>query len=180
MGAGQINGIIANLNSSFKLGSLTKLRGTLTADQTVGVAGRIGTPPPMVPMEISIAYPDGSNNQTYKFNAASHPKLTPMIASAAIQAVLSGSKDLPQYHTLDYNLKLEFANGQTVQLDNRMVNVHATELFMEIGTPIMAAAENPFDRVTLKKLTGTIKVAPEAMDARILSVNLPKTKFTPW
>jgi hypothetical protein len=73
MGSGQISAVIANLNSSFKLGSLTKLRGALTADQTVGVAGRMGAPPPMVPMEIAIAYPDGSNNQTYKFNAASHP-----------------------------------------------------------------------------------------------------------
>jgi hypothetical protein len=106
MGSGQISAVIANLNSSFKLGSLTKLRGSLTADQTVGVAGRLGTPPPMVPMEIAIAYPDGSNNQTYKFNAASHPKLTPADRAAAIQAVLGGTKELPQYHTLDYDLRL--------------------------------------------------------------------------
>jgi len=179
MGSGQISAVIANLNSSFKLGSLTKLRGTLTADQTVGVAGRIGTAPAMVPMEIAIAYPDGSNNQTYHFNAASHPKLTPLIAAAAIQAVLGGTKELPQYHTLDYDLNLEFANGQTVNINNRAVNVHASELFFEIGTPIIAASDNPFGRVTLKRLTGKINVTPEARQAKILSVNLPKTKYQP-
>jgi hypothetical protein len=179
MGSGQISAVIANLNSSFKLGSLTKVRGTLTADQTVGVAGRIGTAPAMVPMEIAIAYPDGSNNQTYHFNAASHPKLTPLIAAAAIQAVLGGTKELPQYHTLDYDLNLEFANGQTVNVNNRAVNVHANELFFEIGTPIIAASDNPFGRVTLKRLTGKINVTPEARDAKILSVNLPKTKYQP-
>src|SRR5438552_15002868 len=52
MGSGQISAVIANLNSSFKLGSLTKLRGTLTGDQTVGVTGKVGDAPPMVPMEI--------------------------------------------------------------------------------------------------------------------------------
>jgi hypothetical protein len=179
MGSGQISAVIANLNSSFKLGSLTKLRGTLTADQTVGVAGRLGASPAMVPMEISIAYPDGSNNQTYHFNAASHPKLTPLIAAAAIQAVLGGTKELPQYSTLDYDLNLDFANGQSVKINNRAVNVHAAELFFEIGTPIVAASDNPFGRVPLKRLSGTIKVTPEARDAKILSVNLPKTKYQP-
>jgi hypothetical protein len=179
MGSGQVHAVIANLNSSFKLGSLTQLRGTLTADQVVGVAGRIGAPPPTVPMEIAIAYPDGSNNQTYRFNAAWHPKLTPLIMAAAIQAVLGGTKELPQYHTLDYDLNLEFANGQVVKVNNRSVNTGAPELFFEIGTPIAAAAENPFERVPLTKLTGTMNVTPEARDAKILSINLPKTKYQP-
>lgn len=179
MGSGQVHAVIANLNSSFKLGALTQLRGTLTADQVVGVAGRIGPAPAMVPMEIAIAYPDGSNNQTYRFNAAWHPKLTPLITAAAIQAVLAGTKELPQYHTLDYDLNLEFANGQTVKVNNRSVNTGAAELFFELGTPIMAAAENPFERVPLRKLTGTMNVTPEARDAKILSVNLPKTKYQP-
>jgi hypothetical protein len=133
----------------------------------------------MVPVELAIAYPDGSNNQTYHFNIALHPKLTPMIAAAAIQAVLGGTKDLPQYQTLDYDLNLEFANGQTVRINNRAVNIHAAELFFEIGTPIVAASENPFARIPLKRLSGKILVTPEARDARILSVNLPKTKYQP-
>lgn len=179
MGSGQISAVIANLNSSFKLGSLTKLRGTLTADQTVGVTGKIGAAPPMIPMEITIAYPDGSNNQTYKFNAAAHPRLTPLIAGLAIQAVLSGSKDLPQYHTMDYDLALEFANGQTVRVNNRSVNVQAAALFMEIGMPIAAAGENPFERIMLRRLSGKINIAPVARDAKILSVNLIKAKYQP-
>jgi hypothetical protein len=130
-------------------------------------------------MEIAIEYPDGSNNQTYHFNVALHPKLTPLIAGAALQAVLGGTKELPQYHTLDYDLNLEFANGQIVKIKNRAVNTHAPELFMEIGLPIVAASDNPFEPVTLKKLSGTIHVSPEAQDAKILSVNLPKTKYQP-
>jgi hypothetical protein len=93
--------------------------------------------------------------------------------------VLGGTKELPQYHTLDYDLHLEFTNGQAVAISNRSVNVHAAELFFEIGLPIMAAADNPFERVPLKKLTGTINVTPEARDAKILSVNLPKMKYQP-
>ena len=42
MGSGQINGIIATLTTSYKLGSLTQLRGTLTTDQAVGVSALLG------------------------------------------------------------------------------------------------------------------------------------------
>jgi hypothetical protein len=57
--------------------------------------------------------------------------------------------------------------------------VHAQELFMEIGLPLVAAAENPFERVMLKKLSGTIHVSSQAREAKILSVNLPKIKYQP-
>ena len=48
MGSGDINGVIANLQTSFKLGALTEQRGELTTDESVGVAGqdRASRPPP--------------------------------------------------------------------------------------------------------------------------------------
>ena len=45
--------------------------------------------------------------------------------------------------------------------------------------PMMAASDNPFERVMLKKVTGTIRVTPEARDAQILEVNVPKNKYRP-
>jgi len=45
--------------------------------------------------------------------------------------------------------------------------------------PMMAASENPFERVMLKKVSGTIRVTPEARDAQILEVNVPKNKYRP-
>ena len=44
---------------------------------------------------------------------------------------------------------------------------------------MIAATENPFERVPLQRITGTVKVSPEARQAQILSVNVPKLKFRP-
>ena len=60
MGSGVINGVIANLNTSFKLGSLTQTRGTLTTDGSVGVAGESGAGPAGVPIDIVVQPADGS------------------------------------------------------------------------------------------------------------------------
>ena len=54
MGSGQVNGVVATLSTSFKLGSLTRERGRLTADETVGVAGRLGESAPTVPVELKV------------------------------------------------------------------------------------------------------------------------------
>ena len=179
MGTGQINGIVANLMTSFKLGSLSTLSGTLNADQTVGVAGRIGKVPATIPIDFKIIYTDGSGDVSYHFDCAAHPKLTPMIAGIAMTSALTGQRDLPQYQTLDYNVEIEFGKSRKVHVENTLVNAQAGDLFFQIGTPMLAAADNPFERVMPTKISGTFKVTPQAREAQILSINVPRLKHRP-
>ena len=86
MGSGRINAVIANLSTSFKLGESSDVEGALLADQTVGVAGRVGTAPAMIPMTLHVQYADGGEAQAYHFKLAQHSKLTPMLASAAFMS----------------------------------------------------------------------------------------------
>jgi hypothetical protein len=177
LGSGYIHSVIANMVNSFKLGSSIKVLGTIHADQVVGVAGTIGPAPPTIPIEIRSLYADGSFDQTYKFNASLHPKFTPMLAAMSAVVAVSGQRELPQYHTLDYDLTLEFANGQKLPIRNRFVNTNSGEIFMMLGAPVQAAADNPFEKVPLGKITGTMRVSREAKEAQILSVSVPKLKY---
>jgi hypothetical protein len=52
-------------------------------------------------------------------------------------------------------------------------------MFYIFGMPLIAASENPFERVPVKHVRGTLKVNTGARSARILSVNLPKEKYNP-
>jgi hypothetical protein len=182
MGGGEVNGIVATLSTSFKLGSMTHTLGRLTNDQTVGISGRIGDPAPTIPVELKVIELDGRGGSTerdYYFRSASHPKFTPLITGAAFSAAVGGSSDLPQYNTVDYSVNLEFANGRSVQVADRAINTNAGDLFQNIGLILVAAGENPFERVPLKKMTGTIKIAPEARQGQILEVNVPRSKYKP-
>ncbi len=179
LSSGYIHGVIPNLQTSFKLGAAATPLGVLVSDQYCGVAGKIGPTSPSVPMEIRCVYADGSVDQTFRFNLALHPRLTATLAAMALAASTTSMRDLPQYHTLDYDLAMEFANGQSLRLNNRSTSTGTAELYMLVGTPIMAAADNPFERVAVKKLTGTVRVLAEARQADILSVSLPKSKFKP-
>ena len=179
MAAGRVDAVIANIMTSFKLGTMTRPRGTIFADQMVGVAGKFGEAAPMVPVLLHIKYADGSQDQHYKFELASHPRFTPLLAVMAMGGALSGEHELPQFHTMDYDLSTEFANGKSMRLKNTAVNADAGQLFFELGAPMMLAADNPFERVLVKSVSGTITVTPEAREATILSVNVPRLKYRP-
>jgi hypothetical protein len=102
-----------------------------------------------------------------------------MLAGVALASAITGPSELPQYNTLDYDLKLEFANGQVVDIANTTTNANTQELFGEIGLPLAAAAENPFERVQVKKITGNVRISAEAREAQILTVNLPRSRYRP-
>ncbi|MGH7177032.1 MAG: hypothetical protein ACREJC_06620, partial [Tepidisphaeraceae bacterium] len=177
MAAGQVNGIVASINQSWKLGAYTKIHGTLTTDQTVGVAGRVGAAPPLVPMELRVVYADGSIDQTYRFNVVRHPKFTPLLASVAMSVAASAGHDFPQNNTLDYNFDIEFTNGQKVTINNSAVDAVPAALLADISLPMIAASDNPFERVGVSKINGTMRVVGDSQQASIVSVNVPKLKF---
>ena len=179
MGGGEIQGVIANLQTSFKLGSMSKSCGTLTTDMSVGVAGKVGATPAMVPMDFNVSYADGSPTRSYHFQAALHPKLTPMVAGVAFGAALSGANDLPQYNTVDYDLVIDFANGKTLRIQNRAANIAAADLFGEMGTPIVTAADNPFQRVLVRSVRGNLRVSETPHAAQLIDITVPKEKYRP-
>jgi hypothetical protein len=179
MGSGRINAIIPNLQTSFKLGSLAQELGELTNDGSVGVAGQMGQSAPSVPIEFKVTYADGSPPRTYKYRSALHPRFTPMIAGLALGAAMSGPSELPQFNTVDYSISMEFENGQTLAVSDTAVNTSAQELFQQVGVPLMAAFENPFERVPVKRITGTARISPKVRQAQILEVNVPKSRYRP-
>ncbi|MGA3066476.1 MAG: hypothetical protein ABSF29_06470 [Tepidisphaeraceae bacterium] len=179
MGSGSIATVVANLETSFKLGFLSHPSGTLSTDQTVGVSGSIGALPPMVPIEIRVVYEDGSIDQTYHFKAAVDPKVTPQMAAAAVSIAVTGDRDLPQYQTVDYDLNLDYANGQSLHLVNSSVNEGPTALVNDVTLATTTASDNPFQEVDLAKMTGTVRVSSQAREAEILSVMIPRSKYEP-
>jgi hypothetical protein len=179
MGPGSIDHVVASISTSFKLGSITEPAGTITADRSVGIAGRIGASPEMVPIDLRVTYADGSADEKYHFDGVKHPRFTPLLAGMAIMSALGGTNDLPQYNTVDYEIDLQFSNGKTIKLSDTVANAADRDLFRFIGMPLLTAADNPFERVLVSKVSGTVKVSNEVRLAQITEVNLPRSKYRP-
>ena len=179
MGSGSIAMIVPNLETSFKLGFLLRPSGTLSTDETVGVGGTVGIKAPMIPIDLRLVYDDGSIDKTYHFMSAVHPKMTPQMAAAAVAVALTGDRDLPQYQTVDYDLTLDYADGQTLHLVNTSVNEGPAAVVSDVTLATTTASDNPFKEMELSKMSGTIHVSSQARQATILSVMIPRSKYEP-
>lgn len=179
MASGQINAVIANLMTSFKLGGMGELRGTLTNDQAFGIAGLIGEAPATVPIEFRVVYTNGSADRTYRFEAASHPEFTPLLSTMALMTAVTGQRNLPPHHTLDYDLTIDFANGEALRLQNTIVDRYSGAFFFQVGMPMLTASTNPFERVMVERVRGHVEITPRTRSAEILSVILPKMRYRP-
>lgn len=179
MCGGQINAVIANLSTSFKLGSASQPLGTLLADQVTGIAGELGKAPATAPFKLRIAYADGTLNREYHYDAIVHPQFTPLLTSAAIMGSLSGSREMPRFNTVDFAMDIAFSDGHKVHLANLMTNVDAGHLFMDISAPIAAAAENPFRRVMVQSVEGSFQITEGARQAEVLHAGASRLEYRP-
>jgi hypothetical protein len=179
MASGFVTSVIPTLAVSFKLGGMTGIVGTLATDQSVGIAGQLGASPKMIPVDVQVAYADGSRPRDFHFEIVAHPRFTPLLGTMVLNAALSGQRSLPVHHTLDMAFTIDFANGRSITVDNTAVNSSPADLFYELGSPMLAASENPFERVMVKKISGKLMVTPEARDAQLLDVNVPRTRYLP-
>jgi hypothetical protein len=179
LAAGYVTTVIPTLTSSFKLGGMTQIVGTLASDQSVGIAGESGVVPKMIPVDLTVTYADGSSDRTFHFNIISHPQLTPLLGTVVLSSALASQNQLPTYNTVDLNLSIEFENGKSVAVRNSAVNASDGDLFFDIGAPIISAGANPFQQVLAKKITGRMVVSSEAREATILDVNVPRTRYLP-
>ena len=111
MGGGYISGVIANLQTSFKLGSLTKMTGTPDDRRRRRRRGADRRHPSHRAGGFHGHLRRRLSSRNYHFQRALHPKFTPMLAGMAFGAAVTGASELPQYNTLDYDLEIEFARG---------------------------------------------------------------------
>jgi hypothetical protein len=180
MATGYVSTVIPTLISSFKMGGMTEVVGTLAADQSVGIAGELGAAPKMIPVDIAVSYTGAPTaERTFHFEIANHPRFTPLLGTAVLMSALTGQRQLPENHTVKLDLTMDFANGKSVRVDNTIVNTTPAELFFDIGTPVIAASQNPFQRVALSKISGRLIVSPVARAAQIIDVHVPRTTLRP-
>ena len=144
MGAGEINGVIANLMTSFKLGALTQTqRHALRrpSGRRRRQARRVaadGADRPARPLRRRVAA-----TRSTRSKPRWHPQFTPLLGAMALDRRRHRRARAAAVHTLDYDLDVEFANGEKLQLGNTAGQRAMPELFFELGVPMMAAAREP-------------------------------------
>lgn len=184
MNSGFIHTIVANLQSSFKLGTSGKAKGVLDLDTSVGVAGTLGAEPKYFPITVKVNWPGARFNRTFNYRAAVHDQYSPAMVGAALQSSLGQMENLPKDATVRTQVALTFDNGRTLRLDSSSTTIGGTteplqQAIMGAVLPVQAGISNPFKKTMVTDVSATIDVQSGARTSQIMSVRLDKPAYEP-
>lgn len=172
MASGRIHTVIAHLASSFKLGSVGKLTGTLIADETTGVVGRSGKVPHMPTLTVTVTHPYRTKPQTYHYKLAHHSAFTDYFTALMTVQSIFAYTSLPESHTIEHHVELEFDQAGTFVASNTTSNYSLWGIIGDTAAPIFALMNSSFGKQKLVSARVEVVVRDEAIEAMIESARL--------
>lgn len=184
LAAGSVHVVLPTIVQSFKLGSASPARGTLSTDHTAGVAGRLGAAPETTPIEVRVVYADGSLDRVYRYQAARHTVFTPVLTTIALISSATGDRGLPPDHSLDLDVDVEIDGRAGLSVQDRAVAVGNAEastdlLVRRVLLPLMLAGSNDVRPLSITAVRATMRVDRALRGVRIESAALDRRAYRP-
>ena len=116
--------------------------GTITGDHLTAVSGKLGTPPPMIPLDLSVATKIGEKK--LHFEIINHPKLTPLLVAITAFNGLTQNAIYGEGTTLHLTGEIRLRGHAPVQIENTYAPGDA---FVPDGLPIAISVQTIFTRL---------------------------------
>jgi hypothetical protein len=118
--------------------------GTITGDHLTAVTGRLGAPPPMIPLDLKVATKIGEKK--LHFDIINHPKLTPLLVAITAFNGLTQNSVYGEGTTLHLTGEIRVRGHTSVQIENSYA---PGDSFVPDGLPIALSVQNIFTRLFL-------------------------------
>ena len=133
----EVVAIIPTLQQSFKVANGGEPRYRLTNDRDSGVGGRTDRTAPTIPISV-VVEGDGRPAREFRYEAASHPKLFPLLAGLVADASMTAADPTPRDKLLAFRVALDTASGE-VSYEDVATGPRAKEAAV-LSTVALAAA----------------------------------------
>lgn len=133
----EVVAIIPTLQQSFKVSNGGEPRYRLTNDRDSGVGGRTDRTAPTIPV-IVVVDGEGRPAREFRYEAASHPKLFPLLSGLVADASMTAADPTPRDKLLSFRVTLDTASGE-VSYEDVATGARAKEAAV-LSTVMLAAA----------------------------------------
>jgi hypothetical protein len=116
--------------------------GTITGDHLTAVTGKLGAPPPMIPIDLTLAV--GGSVKKLHFEMVNHPKLTPLLVGLTVFNGLTQNSLYGEGTTLHLSGDVLVHGHAPVQIENTFAPGDA---FTPDGLPIALNIQSVFSRL---------------------------------
>jgi hypothetical protein len=137
--------VVTTLSSSLastKIVNMGGTIGTITSDHLTAVTGKLGTPPAMIPMDLTFV--TGSSEKKLHFEMVNHPKLTPLLVAMTTFNGVTQNSLYGEGTTLHLTGEIQLKGHVPVKLENTFA---PSDSLMPDGMPIAIVVQNVFGRL---------------------------------
>ncbi len=137
--------VVTTLSSSLastKIVNMAGNIGTITGDHITAVTGKLGPPPAMVPLDLTIR--GAAGEKKFHFEIINHPKLTPLLVALTVFNGLSQNSVYGEGTTLHLSGEVRLKGHAPVQIENTFAPGDAMS---PDGLPIALTMQSVFGRL---------------------------------
>jgi hypothetical protein len=116
--------------------------GTITGDHLTAVTGRLGAPPPVIPVDLTLSF--GGAEKKLHFEMVNHPKLTPLLVGLTVFNGLTQNSLYGEGTTLHLSGEVLVHGHAPVQIENTFA---PGDSFSPDGLPIALNMQSVFSRL---------------------------------
>jgi hypothetical protein len=156
--------------------------GTITSDHLTAVSGKLGAPPAMIPLDVTLAV--GGAEKKLHFELVNHPKLTPLLVALTTFNGLTQNSLYGEGTTLHLSGEIRLQGHPAVQIENTFA---PGDSLSPDGLSIAFAMQNVFTRLfnnnfeatAVDRITLRVEGAPGHRSFNIESAWLEKGEAAP-
>lgn len=180
-----ILGCIPNMQSSYKVGNIGKVIGTINQDRASGIAGITGSVPKSVPVFIAVSDTSRGINSSSRINIIEDEQMVSVILDAAVFNTVSKTVDRNGGGTakLHFEISGVDSSGQNVLIDRDNMYYAGENLLKSINAELVEAAniltQNKFEQVDIYGVNVTAEVSEDVQVAEIIRVTPQKREVKP-
>ncbi len=169
MAMGQVHTVVSSLIRSFKVGTSVNMIGTLTADESTAVHGKIGKNATMIPLTVNVSRYNDSKPRKYNCLIADNRVLTPRLLRLVVMSAGMFQGELPPENTVSYKGSIETNSAGTIVFNNLSTGDGLNDAIRDSITPVGLMMNNPYEQVHIKSINVDLDISQKDISAAIWS-----------
>jgi hypothetical protein len=180
---GYIHTVYPRQTVSFKMGSPLKIVGSVTADVSTCIAGRIGDVPEMLPVRMNVAMGTDSAARTFNVRMVRQRSLLPSLVFTALTNSVDMQGELPEEMTAEFKARIDVAGHKPIVLADTFSGLSGGRapgaMFGPVAAIVQQLVYNPHQRVEIDRIDCQTRIRPGRRTAEIEAVELDSDAYAP-
>lgn len=180
---GYIHTVYPRQTVSFKMGSPLEVVGTLSADVSTGVAGRVGPAPGMLPVQMDVALEPDAPMKTFHVRVARQRALLPNLVFTALTNSVDMQGELPEELTAQMEATVHVEGRPPLVIKDTFSGFSGGRAPSALYNPLAAIVQhlvaNPYLSLNVQRIDCSTRIVPGRRSAEIEAVELEAAEYAP-